>query len=216
VKRIFLLRIAVVLALLALSAVLGILAGLAFHAARGSPRNAVVLADGSRFTLLGTSAGDQPFTTEKPWQKAARRWLPRQWQSWLPDVISSGGGGNSNTLMVYFTLVDANGANVTSLPWTSFAAFSDDGFQFPASGGYGTSSSGRMTVCQIYLSAFPRRQSEFDLRFMDRNGQVVGSIRVQNPLRWPFPEWTPERLPVSRTNGPLVVTLESITERSNA
>lgn len=208
------LMLAVVLPALLVGA--GWLAALMINAAREGRQWAVVLADGSRLTLLGMAVGSQPFTTEKPWHKTARRWLPRPWQGWLPDPASSTGSGDSNSLTVFFTLTGPQGAVVPSVPWSWFEATADDGSRFPVSGGGGSFSAGRTRVQTIVLRAFPRRQTEFDLHFFDNNWLPVGSIRLPNPIRGPFPEWTPERLPVCRTNGPLVVTLESLTERTNA
>jgi hypothetical protein len=199
----------------ALLIALGWFAALTFKAVRASRPQTVVLADGSRFTLLGVSAGDQPFTTEKPWQKSVRRVLPRQWHSWLPDVISAPGSGSSNSLIVWFTLLDAKGANVSSPPWTWLAPIGEDGFRWPPSGGSGTRGAGRIVVHTAWLDAFPRRQAEFDVRLLDNNGLLVGTIRVANPFRGPFTEWKPEQLPITRTNGPLTVTLESLSEHTN-
>ncbi len=199
----------------ALLVAMGWFATLTFNTVRASRPQTALLADGSRLTLLGATAGDQPFTTEKPWQKSVRRVLPRQWQGWLPDVIAAPGSGSSNALIVWFTLLDAKGANVSSPPWTRLAPIGEDGFHWPASGGSGTRGAGRTTVHTAWLDAFPRRQAEFDVQLLDNNGLLVGSIRVANPFRGPFPQWTPERLPITRTNGPLTVTLESLTEHTN-
>ena len=205
-----------IVVVLVLLVAVGWFATLTFNAVRASRPQTVVLADGSRFTLLGASIGDQPFTTEKPWQRSARRVLPRQWQSWLPDVISSPGSGSSNALIVWFTLLDAKGANVSSPPWTWLAPTGEDGFQWPFSGGSGSRSAGRTVVHTAWLEAFPRRQPEFDLRLLDNNALLVGSIRLANPFRGPFAQWMPERLPITRTNGPLTVTLVSLTEHTNS
>lgn len=187
-----------------------------WRASRRENSGTIVFPDGSRLTVLAALRGGEKFTTERPWQKQARRWLPQKWVRWLPDAFTSSGSGDTNSLIVWFNIVDATGANTSSLPWQWFAAVGDDGFCYPMSGGSGSSSSGKTVVHQIWLRAFPRRQAEFDLRFLDANALTLGTIRLRNPVRGPFPDWTPERLPITRTNGPIVVMLESLTERSNS
>ena len=90
--------------------------------ARNSPRRTIKLPDGSRLAVLGASLGNQPFTTDKPWQKGLRRWLPTNLQGWLPVPFSSTPRWSadelptmaSNSLAVWFTYVNAKGANVTT------------------------------------------------------------------------------------------------------
>lgn len=72
-----------------------------------------------------------------------------------------------------------------------------------------------MTVHDLILTAFPRRQKTFELQFFGAHMRRLGSIRVANPIKGPFPDWKPEALPITRTNGPLVVTLQSLSEHSN-
>lgn len=204
------------IALLALVlAMLGVVGWMIRDAVRESRSNLVVFPDGSRLKLLGTGIGNARYTTEKPWHKYARRWLPNRWQGWLPSSLSISSGRDSNGMTIWFTLEDANGAKLTTLPWNWYAAVGDDGFCYPMGGGSGSSSSGGTTVFHVTLDAFPRRQPEFELRFLDSKAQVMASLRLRNPATGPFTEWTPERLPLTRTNGPIVVTLESLTERSN-
>ena len=181
----------------------------------GSPKVTAVFPDGTRFTLLGVTMGHEKFTNQKAWHPFARKWLPKKMQGWLPEEYSFSGGSTSNSLMVWFTLDDARGSNVTSLPlpWTWYEAVGEDGFRYPMNGGSGSSFAGKFTVYHINLDAFPRRQGEFKLEFIGGERQTLAAVKLRNPVRGPFPEWKPERLPISRTNGPIVVTLESLREQ---
>ncbi len=188
----------------------GLLVVFAVRAIRDSGQPTVVFADGSRFILLGTTIGNQTFTTEKAWHKYARRWL-----GWSPEAITISSGSTSanistNALTVWFKILDANGRSTDSLPWTWYEAIGADGFRFPIGGSYGSSD-----IHYIKLEAYPRRQAKFELQFLDRDRHLLRSVRMRNPVRGPFPNWVAERLPSTHTNGPLVVTLESLTERSN-
>jgi hypothetical protein len=64
------------------------------------------------------------------------------------------------------------------------------------------------------LPVFPRRQKAFRLNFLDRDGRVLGWVRVDNPRFAMPPRWTSEPLPQVRTNGPVAVTLRGLRESS--
>ena len=88
----------------------------------------------------------------------------------------------------------------------------DQGFRFPID--YGICSSGvtGKVFHGIILRAYPRRQRDFDLLLLGPKKETIARARVPNPNRGPFAEWTPEPQPIMRTNGPIVVTLESLRE----
>ena len=175
-----------------------------------------VLPDGTRVKLLGVSVGAAEFSTEKPWHPIARRWLPQRLQSWIPASITTSSRHVDSGLTLWFELTDAKGAIVGgSLPWTWYAAAGEGGFQYPPMGGSGSSSSGGKTVWSFGLTAFPRRQSAFEWQMLGANYHMLGSIKVPNPIRGPFPEWTPGPLPIRHTKGPLVVTLQSLSVKES-
>ena len=219
----------------------GLVAYLAYFGVQDTSGRSVVFPNGSRLTVLGASLNGRPFTTDKPWQSALRRWLPAKWRGWLPELYSVAQGDRnvpetmgSNSLAVWFTYVDARGSNMS--PWISslgagvpsptpgswmfIAAEAADGFRFGplehsdeslvAAGGR------NLWVNRLWLEHFPRRQREFELEFFDGDKHPMGSVSVPNAANGPFPEWTPERLPIVRTNEPLVVTLQSLEESGKA
>jgi hypothetical protein len=193
----------------------GVVFGLV-QAYRSIPTQSFLLPDGSRFTLLGVTMANEKFSTDKPWHKPLRRWLPARWLNWLPaSSTSSSGISSTNAATIWFTLTDSAGADVNVFPWHWYGAVGDDGFEHSLGGGSGASSAGGRMIRHLDLEAFPRRQKDFDFRLLDQNRRVIGSIRLHNPARGPFPEWSPAAMPVTQTNGPVVVTLESITERTN-
>ncbi|HXJ10936.1 MAG TPA: hypothetical protein VNH19_01580 [Candidatus Limnocylindrales bacterium] len=67
-----------------------------------------------------------------------------------------------------------------------------------------------MELVSFGLASFPRRQSEFWLRLLDKAGKTVGSFRVKNPLPGTFAEWNPQPLPQTCTNGPVNLVLDSL------
>ena len=68
----------------------------------------------------------------------------------------------------------------------------------------------------VVINAFPRRQPGFLLRFFAANGVLLGTLRVPNTLPRLFPEWRPQPLPQTATNGPVTLTLKSLEERENS
>ena len=193
-----------------------------YLALRDPPRRTIVFPDGSMLTVLGASLGNQPFTIDKVWQRKLRRWLPAKLQGWLSVPFASLPKGRlpaTNSLAVWFTYVDPRGSNLITTSYARWAwmlavPMADDGFRFGRSEARDSSSyaAGNVRVGQLWLGSFPRRQSNFELQFFDRDTHLLGSVSVPNPVKGPFPEWRPEPLPIVRTNGPLAITLLSVTE----
>ena len=221
---------------LALLALTGLLACLIVNSVHESRRATVLFPDGSRFTLVATLVGGQEMWLAKPWRNLVRnlvlRFLPSKRYS-LPSsyYAFTCGCGGSNDLTVCFTLVDATGTNLDFSPFEVLAVpVADDNFEFaPAreTAQCGHDERGA-EVHAFVLKAFPRRQADFALQFhriidpmiyvdpdtgqdvTNETPPLAFSIRVRNPFRGTFPQWTPQRLPVTRTNGPLKVTLHDV------
>ena len=197
----------------------GVLVGLAgigviaFKMFSGPRSQVMILPGGVRFEYLGVARNGERFTTEPPWQTTLRRILPPALASKLPQAFNSSViYGNTNTIAVWYTLTDAAGTNVNSYPWQWYLAVGDDGFIYPMNGGSGSSTIGTRVYHHTALQAYPRRQKDFELRFLDGQYQTVGSIRVPNPNQGPFPVWRPDPLPIYRTNAGMVVMLERLDE----
>ena len=191
-----------------------ILAGIGFGAYRlpriTSPQ-VIIFPAGERFEYLGIASSTVEFSTEPPWRKALRRILPKGLADKLPQGFSDRVSyGNTNMAVVYYTLTDSAGVNVTSQPWNCIVAVADDGFVFPMNGGGGSQTVGTRVYHHVDLQAFPRRQKSFELRFLNRDNQVMGSLRVENPIAGPFPNWKPEAMPIFRTNDGMVVKLDRL------
>ena len=190
------------------------LAVLAFMVARRTPASVVTLPNGLKVEFLGTAAGGTTFSTEKPWERTARKILPRAWQGWIPPASSgSCSSSSSNSFTVYLRVTDPTGAPMNAVPWDNYLTEDEAGFKYPKDGGY--CSFGGTPGQKLYgviLRAFPRRERNFLLHLTGPQGATLASLRIPNPLSGPIPEWTPEPLPITRTNGPVRLTLESLTE----
>jgi len=175
------------------------------------------LPDGSTLKVLGTSVGLAQFTSEKPIHRLAKQVLPPRLQRWLPSPFTSSCGGSSNSITVYVRHLGVS-AGATPCGLTSGEmTVDDDGFRLPTGGG--NCSSGFGTAQEVHglvLHTYPRRQRSFNLLFLGPHNEQVAALRILNPLQGPFPEWVPDRLPITRTNGPLILTLKSLRRRDSS
>jgi hypothetical protein len=190
-----------------------VLAGLITSTLRNAPPRSVTLPDGVRLEFLGTTVGSANFTTELRWHRWLRSVLPRKWSGWIPSATSANCSSDTNSVTVYLRLTDSNSQAVGATPWQGYAAEDDTGFRYPREGG-GCSTGGGSgdQLHGVILRTYPRRQSSFWLRFYDQTNGVMASLRVPNPMRGSFPEWQPTPLPQKLTNGPVILTLESLRE----
>jgi len=174
----------------------------------------IVLPNGTRAKVLGAVRGGTTFSTEEAWSRPLRKILPGSWQSWLPSVVSIT-CGSTNDIVVYFSLAAPGGA--ISYPWSWPGTEDDDGFRYPPTGGSCSTSTGGTSVYGVVIRSFPRRQKFFRLNFLDSNYQIITRVKVANPLPVPPPEqkWQAEAMPITRTNGPLALTLASAREETN-
>jgi hypothetical protein len=172
----------------------------------------ITLTDGTRIELLGTSMGSEPFTTEKPWQKLARRWLPAWLTGWIPPAIQpwSLDDSASNSLHIHLLGINHPYSSSSKLPW-EFLQLGDlrysSGITTVSMQGPGGSN---MTIYDIEVPIFPRRKADFPLHFLDAHAGEMGVLRLHNPIRGPFPLWRPGPMPQSITNGTGTLTLEGI------
>jgi len=176
--------------------------------------SAARLPDGSTLQVLAVSAGQAKFSTEKWWHQPVRRVLPARFQSLVPPTVTYSSVGPADSITVYFQ-IRRNSKSTALNPMRAAAAVDDSGFRFPTQRRWLTLGTwpGKQ-VHGIILEAFPRRQRRFTLCFVDPNSQTLATLRVPNPIYRRFPQWTPDRLPITRTNGRMTLTLTKLTEES--
>jgi len=178
---------------------------------QGGNARIVTLPDGKKVEFLGTTVGGQTFTTEKNWHKLARRYLPRRMQNWIPAAVSGSCSFSSNSITVFLRVTDPTGAQIIGTPWEHYGAEDGQGFRYNREGGYCSFGAGKSDrVFGLTLRAFPRREPRFRFNFYDKEDAVMTSLTVPNPVAGPFEEWKPRPLPQSSTNGPVILTLESL------
>lgn len=161
--------------------------------------------------FVGCAVGTQTFTTARSWHKLARQILPYRWQNWIPATLTVG-AYSSNRVTFCFRASPRMG-----FP-SAYCAEDDAGFRYPMeSNGWSiTTSANGDSIVAVTLRAYPRRDRTFKLVFCATDRQTeFARLRLPNPVRGPFPEWKPEALPLTRTNGSVTLTLNSLTWRTN-
>jgi len=187
-----------------------ILAGLVVR--RGGISHRVKLTTGHELEVVAMIPGDQTFTSEQSWMRAARKVLPASLRGVLPQVTTGRCGSGSNSGSMILQVLTPAGAVAMPLPWSRYAAEDDAGFRYPqedSSWSFGGGVGGTAQMFGFTLRAFPRRQQDFLVRFYDASQKDLGSVRLRNPFPGPFPEWQADPLPITRTNGPVALTLTS-------
>lgn len=206
----------IIVAALTLIVVLALGTWLAARLSSDRSSRELVFPDGTRVKVLGAVRSGTMFTADEFWARPLRNVLPQRWQGWLPRISRiTCGSGNTNDIVVFFGFDTSTGAG--TVPWNWVAAVDDDGFRYPQSGGSCSTSAGTKSVHGVTLRGFPRRQQSFRLDFFDANQQLITHVRLPNPLPFPPPEqpWQAEPMPITRTNGPLALTLASAREETN-
>jgi hypothetical protein len=101
-----------------------------------------------------------------------------------------------------------NGASLSTF-WGRVDVLDTAGNVFASSPG--SSSWGGNAILGFKLESFPRREKTFRLRIPDQSGAHVAEFVINNPFpSTNYPTWTPEALPITKTNGDVQVTLSGL------
>ncbi len=175
--------------------------------------HSITLPDGKVVELLGIAVGHQQFTTEKPWHKHARRWLPSRLHGWIPATASSMCSSGTNSITVYFNVSHPSGAAITGMPWHHYRIEDASGFLYNGEGGLcGMRGGGSgLNLGQVLLT-FPRREPSFRFHFIDQSDAIMATLNIPNPIRASYADWKAQPLPQTQSNGPVALTLEAIRE----
>jgi hypothetical protein len=197
------------LALLALVVALAILAGLLVR--RGKVSSTSTLTSGAQVRVLAVLPAGQTYDSDAGWRGRARRILPSSMERLLTPRVSGHCSAGTNSATLYLAILAPGGGAPVAVPWQGYYAEDDTGFRYPREGGscsFGGGIAGGALTFGFTLSAFPRRQPEFNVVFVNGQHEPIGRLRVRNPFPGPFPTWQADPLPITRTNGPVVLTLE--------
>jgi len=184
----------------------GVAVGIVITLARAERRARLVKLTGGRSAeVLAALKGHAEFTTETKYERLARRFLPESLQGLIPEALSASCGQNSNSLTLYLRIAGAS-------PGARFSIEAEDqnGFRYLRENHVCESATKSDRVYGLALTAYPRRQAKFLVHLLNLDtGAELGSFPVTNAPGH-FPEWQPSRLPITVTNGPVKLTLQSL------
>jgi len=164
-----------------------------------APGSSAVLPSGVRIKVEGVTFGTRHlFSTDSKLKRALRSVLPARLKDWWPAGYTSEGRTDETNALVYLSAFDPIKRAYVSPNWDHFQVLDKHGCAWPVQSWAGSQSDPGFSVSTICLPAFPRRDPGFKLRAVILGGDAVEMV-VPNPVKSPFPKWTPEPLPASRT-----------------
>lgn len=191
---------------------------LMFPLTHGNQPRSRTLSDGSTFTITHLDMASQvTYRYQAPlniWQTTATKLLPDSVLPRFMKVRSTGSMGLSSVDGVETLFVGTAHEDRPSNARIDIGRVQvegEDGSLFDGVFAAGTIGFMSEKFQAWRLHAFPRRGRNLTLRFFyaDPAGHwaKAAEMAVPNPVTGPFPNWKPDRLPITRTNGDLVVSL---------
>lgn len=181
-------------------------------------RQQITLPDGNFVTVekVTFSTGSQhDFSFDDSTLARFGRSLPRFLRRYFPSPGRMSLNTSSNSLVLWFTMADGHTGAPLDFHSLLVTEVADEHGCSSADQSYGSMTSGTdPTIHMATLTQFPRRQPTIRVRLRPRSSSggepkmPVAEFDVPNPARGPFPVWTPEALPIARTNGDLVFVLK--------
>lgn len=183
-------------------------------------RRTIQLPDGNIVTLekVTFSLGSQhDFSFNDSTLARLGRKLPRFLRGYFPSPARMTYNTSSNSLVLWFTM--ANGLTGATMDFHGLFAtdvLDEHGCSSSDQGQASMTSGSNPTLHTPTFTQFPRHQPTIRVRLRPRTAlggeskKPVAEFDVPNPARGPFPVWTPEPLPSSRTNGDLVFVLKEV------
>lgn len=187
-----------------------VLAALAIWMASRRPvPDQITLKDGRIVELLGVTSGSEHSLQKRGPRAFLHRLIPAPLQkAFGPELNSTFGFGYDGVALWLMCYDPAQDAYASS--WISKVIVVDEhGCEFE-SVGQGQTGDGYHDVTILHLPVYPRRQRTFKARLIQTTGGrdiILGEITVRNPGPTDFPQWTPEPIPVVKSNGPVAVRL---------
>ncbi len=165
----------------------------------------------------------------KPWQRKLAdklpSWIGSQYGWWLGNQASMSSyipPGATNLIVVTASEIKWDGTNNVRQRFgdENLVVFDDQGNESLAALGastLGNDDGKRYRAIRSWMvSAFPRRSERIGLRFLRRpvgatEWETEWEFRVANPAFRHYPQWEPEAIPATKSDGDLSVTLNGLT-----
>ena len=170
----------------------------------------ITLKDGQVLELLGTTFGHNHKLKNPRVREIVHALAPNPLKKMLGPNFTASFSFGAEGLALWIMCFDPI-TRQYSAPNFKLIAIDEHGCEFESSGSGGTGD-GYYGATIYNFSAFPRRQKTFLCRVIkDNNGspEMIGELQVENPVPACETVWAPETVPVTKTNGPVAVRLNS-------
>jgi hypothetical protein len=136
----------------------------------------------------------------------------RQRFRWSSGSFGFGLDRSTNLLVISITRYAGKPSNTRWPDPSRLRVVDDSGNQFDACWGSNTLGMGDATVHGWQIRAFPRRSRMLRLQFLTPTVSLggwtnVAEFTIPNPAYTNYPQWDPEPVPATKSNGSLAVTL---------
>jgi len=189
--------------------ILGVLACLWMLRSPGAGSSAV-LPSGVRIKVEGVTFGTRHvFSTDSKLKRAVRSVLSARLKNWWPAGYTSDVQTSETNALVYLSAFDPAKSVYIRPNWDHFQVLDQHGCVWPVRAWSGPQGTPAFCVSAIYLPSFPRRSATLKLRVFVTGGDAVEMV-APNPVKGPFPKWTPEPLPATRTTNNISFELREL------
>jgi len=181
-----------------------LLAAFIFHAIREYRSKTFHFPDGSQVRVLGVTQGTNSLVYDPLLYRLARKFLPNNLKANIPppvdvsDPHSDTTDEDTLTVLLYDPTSKSEGSR--------YPIDQEGNYFFESSNSGGNHGNDFRT---FNLHNFPRRQKSFPVALVQ--GNQTNIINVPNPYNGNFPVWNSEPLPITRSNGPVSLTLTDLT-----
>lgn len=156
-------------------------------------------ADGTELTILARAEGTNVLKYDPAPYRLARRLSPKAYLGMIPPPRI---GGHANAPGALKFLVKDPSKKTQDMRYSidELGTFLEES----------STSSGSLQddIYTFEVSVYPRREKSFRFALVPYDRSQTNFIRLQNPVRGPFPEWKASALPITVTNPPVKLTLE--------
>lgn len=168
------------------------------------------LADGSTLRVEALTFGTNHIFRSHPARETLRRWLPRRLQGFLGHSAFTGQVQTApNSIVLWTTRFDPKSRMYIYPAYERSRLRDAHGCAFESSS-LSASSLGGHALIGIVFEAFPRGDESFIYEITDSSDKIVGGIRIPNIHPAKRKPWIPGTVPITKTNGGLIVQLRRV------
>jgi hypothetical protein len=163
------------------------------------------LADGTVVRFEGLTFGSSHSFSTSGFKEKIRRWLPTSLRPLLgAPGLSAQIQSAPDSLVIWTTRVDPAAAMLAAPRNEPHYVTDAHGCRFRSQHWVSTRASGKQLMGAAF-EAFPRGERSFAYLICDKSGNVLGQLTISNPYQTNPQRWSPEPVPMTKTNEGLAV-----------